>query len=458
MVDTPISQMTPFTPLGRMVVPVADPALGNGLKNGSVTLDEIASFVAPAVPASLSLNGFTLIGDSRQNFQTQPVGTQNSFHYFNQANAQNGQRYQLVNMLGIAGNRSDQYLAAGAATALSDSSKYVVIWSIINDLDFGVTAAQAWFGGSYTASSTFITNMGILPFCQSLIAAGKIPVLISEIGVGGGGAGIVTGCSQYNEYCREFAESGKAIYIDVTPVLWNPAAASPTNIALIAARMQDTLHPNTLGSFYMAPLFIAALPNIPPLNVQPVAASEDPNYQLLANNLFTTTTGGTSSGGTLTGNIPANWGLTIPAGWTVAASTGANANGYGNNLILQVTATGLGQLSLDQVNYTGAVPGGIYEAGLSVSVTSPNANFVGIDTAVQSVTAGGTVETVDYSYGGNAEVGPSSAPYSYVTKTPKNRLSPGAVSYVFFLANATFVAAGTATIVISQAYLRRRFS
>ncbi|OYV24525.1 MAG: hypothetical protein B7W99_01880 [Rhodospirillales bacterium 20-58-10] len=44
MADTPISQMTPFTPLARMLLPVADPALGNGLKNGSVSILALASY------------------------------------------------------------------------------------------------------------------------------------------------------------------------------------------------------------------------------------------------------------------------------------------------------------------------------------------------------------------------------------------------------------------------------
>jgi hypothetical protein len=424
----------------------------------------VASALGNTISAGSQKRGFDLLGDSRQNFQNVPLGSQNNSHFFNMANALNGQRYVCNNMLGIAGDRSDQYLAAGLATALASTSKYCVIWSIINDLDAGATADQAWNGGTYTPTVTGVpvTNIGILPACQQLIAAGKTPILLSEIGIGGVSAAIVTGCSRYNELCRELAETGQIIYIDVTPVLWDPSAALSNTIAFLAGRMQDVLHPNGLGSYYMAQLFINALPDVPPLNVVPCALSEDPNQQILGNNLFTYETGGTISGGTVTGLAPADWTLLVPTGWTVALTYVAEPNGVGHELQLAITATGAGIVQLINQSPLGNIqPGNIIQAGASFNVLAgASPNFVGFDTELYAYAAGNVLIAagLDYFNGGVSNQGPSVA-YSYQTKTPKVVTPVGtAIGNAYVQMTGSFTAAGTATVQISKSWCRQRAS
>jgi len=55
MASEPISAMTQFTPAGRMLLPVVDPAAGPGLKNGSVLVSALIAMAAASIVQRLPL-------------------------------------------------------------------------------------------------------------------------------------------------------------------------------------------------------------------------------------------------------------------------------------------------------------------------------------------------------------------------------------------------------------------
>lgn len=408
-------------------------------------------------PDILDINSFDLMGDSRQAYQNSPSGYQNAYSYFNQCNAIFGQKFLLKNLLATGGYRSDQYLNAYLSTAQASNSNFCIIWGIVNDILQGATTDQAWFGGSYSVGGVAVNNPGILNACQKLKTLGKKPILLAEIGQSSWSTTQIAQTSKYNQYCRELAENGGCIFIDITPAMWDPAASTVTEIVHYADRTQDTVHPNTKGSYYIAQLVGSALSFVPPLPVEPVALCEDTSSQLIYNPLFENLTGGSSSG-TVTGNVPQNWILVVPSGWSVNIVSASNSDGFGNDVTFEITASNNGFVTFEQVNYLGSA-GGIYQGGLDFSVASGSVNFLGADTELGAITSGGNTVVCDYYLIGTSNpVGISSA-YNYTTKTPKVIVPSNVTLTELILSSVfTFSAAGSATITIRRPWLRKRYS
>ena len=55
MADRPITALTEFEPLGRLLIPAVDPMASTGLKNGSLTLDSVNDFIAPGIGGAAAI-------------------------------------------------------------------------------------------------------------------------------------------------------------------------------------------------------------------------------------------------------------------------------------------------------------------------------------------------------------------------------------------------------------------
>jgi hypothetical protein len=402
-------------------------------------------------PVILNPSGFDLLGDSRQLEQSPPGFPGNSsWHYFNQANAQAGNRYQLVNLQGYAGKRSDQYFAMGLQTCLASNAKYCVIWSTFNDINQGASARQAWFGGdSYNGSP------GWLGACQQLLARGKIPILIAECGYTAFNALQVSYVYQMNQYMRQFCASSPAIFIDFNPLL-QTLTSTPGTIILQSVYFQDGLHPSTLGSYYMGTYFNVTMQSlVPPINQEMGFAGETADVMPLVNPNFLTTTGGTVSGGTLlSGTVPASWGLVMPAGWTSAVTF--PANNYGKDFSNNIVNSGPGAAYLFQI-IPAPVAGATYQAGMEVSVNAGGQRLIICETLLQNTNAdSSSAFTTDMGLQSAYSINPSgvNTAYTYTTCTPK-LICPNNVSSLTLIANFWFASAGNITAAIRRAWVRR---
>jgi hypothetical protein len=407
-------------------------------------------------------NTFDLIGDSRTALQNEGGnGTssfqQNSYNYFNQANALFGQRFQVVNSLGVPGDRTDQYLAAGLATCVASTAKYCAIFGVVNDFIQGYTAAQAWSGGS-----GYNNSPGISGACAQLIAAGKTPILFTEPGQDGMTATAILAISQFNQYARELAEKGQIILVDAAAVFVDPVASTSSVLHLKTGYTSDGLHPSQLGAYYAGQAFgQAMLPFVPALPQFPYCAAEDASIQTLPNNLFTTTTGGTISGaGTVTGAMPAGWSITVPAGASVTVSTVApSPYGDGNDLELVITASAAADVVLN-VNAAVPVAGDVYQAGAEFYVAQATGTFLGAEATMALVYNTSSVITAqDYNNGAVLATNGPPGPYTYTVKTPKITVPAGSAPVSLSLEfDLVFAASGSATIYIRRTWLRKRFS
>lgn len=360
----------------------------------------VAAAVAALTNSNRIQNGFTFLGDSRCSHLT------NNWGFFNHAKMLPSMNGRLINVLnqGISGYRSDQYATqANVNTAIATKAKWLVIWGIVNDVFQGYSATSAWNG--YNGSP------GLKSVADQARAANMNVIFVTEPG-GGGISSSTTGrthCNTYNRLIHEYCENNNnAFLFDVNRIVLDPNSAT---IAIKANMMGDNTHPQQYGSYIMGKAFANLVGSfVPELPFTPTAIWEQDftrgGIGLLENRNFLTTTGGTSATG-FSGSIPANWTASRYGTPTCAVSTATNADGFGNDLILDCTfnnTTDFIQLVQD-IDVSRVPPGSIIKGGCVAKVLAGHSNFGGLNYYI-TTSVDGASSTTGNSNGGQDRGGP----------------------------------------------------
>jgi hypothetical protein len=398
-------------------------------------------------------NGFAFIGDSR-NAQVFADSGQTRFaarHWWVQANSLLGNRMLCVYNGAVSAQRSDQYLSV-LATAIASRAKWLVIWGVVNDITAGYTplAANAFWAAIQVAATR-------------AAAAGMNVILVSETGISTFSSAQQGSVNQYNQLCRELAESVPGIYyFDINSSLLDPAQAAPT---FRTGYSTDGTHPITLGGAAAGSAFATAFgPLVAPFGSQPANGSDvgaKGGLQLLTNPAWITATGATFGGGSApSGDGPANWYADAPTGYTTVSSVTVD------KWRLAITASAAGTVSQyfylipegDGSNYGPPVAGNIYQCGCEVTVAASSSNYVGPQVRMLLQLDGVNYQPTDMYAPAADGPGPTTA-YTKSMKSPKLTVPAfTTVNQWYFYVEHIFSAAGSATVDLSRPWLRKRYS
>jgi len=439
--------------------------------------------IGPAISPTLSrqINTFAMVGTSRE--AQQFYFGASSWNYYNQANAQAGQRYNLIYNGGCPGYSSRQFFVGcttvtgavgqqfgqGLAGALASHARFVILGNIVNDVAPTPlwTALQIWDNTQAGAEP----GVGFLQAIQQIVANHQTPILTGEYGGPNQNAAQIAVYIAFNQIEREYcAQTGSCIYLDFPSALWT-SASTPTALSFVPGSMQtgSLIHPDQLGGYLLGQVFNAAIEAlVPQTNDLPVSPADSG----LANSNFTTQTGGTLSGaGTLTsGAIPSGWTLTIPSGVSVVSSFVPDPNGYGYDWQLAITNAAGANPNITVLGWStgGAAAigsqwwGGAYlttAAGATAFVDSSCNAHVGNGSGGYQYSQGGYVASYAV-----ADFGVTTA-HSYACRTPiplpgSAQPTGGATVTVSgqtpaFWVQPIFTGNGSATVTIARPWLRQ---
>lgn len=421
-------------------------------------------------------NTFAFVGDSRlaQMHVDSPKRNKHSVHWFNHANALMGQRMRNVYNGAVSGWRSDQYIPVGLDGAIASGAQWLVIWGVVNDISFGVTAAQAWNGWASGAGPVGASDshIGIKAAAQRALVAGMRVILLTDPGSTSmaGNATLTGECLRYNRYVREFAEQTKGVLLfDVAREVWNPTSTNltwKTGYSVEGSNVQT--HLATLGGYNCGVAFASLMSPILPAFQQLPAARIETNanggVDLTPNPLWLTTTGGTVGTG-FTGTMPAGWeAIRSGSGNPTATLTLQDAaDGVGKELVVACTFNAADdEIRIRCTNSLASslslpAAGDILQAGGEVSVANSSSSFCGVYLQLQGDPSGSNYEVVDMYCGSAYGAGPTTA-YNQVQQTYPVQFAAAPSTYLRFSFRAVAFAAGTATFTIRKPWLRKRLS
>lgn len=441
----------------------------------------VVSDVTPYVftnktPSSRVITGLgtlALLGDSRTALYSQditnPIQSVQGRCYIAWANALLGKPFTILAMLGVSGLRSDQFISQGLAAAIATGAEYLSIGpAVANDI------GQAASG--YTDVSGRVVNItnvvgfaagNIKSACQAATAAGMKVIVSTEWGSSSGWSTTLIACLfQFNEALRYIAANLPNVYLwDGTKDLWNDLA-SDTAIAYRANFMVDNLHPGILGAFAggssFATWFGAAVRKQDYLGMNQADNPTTNSQSLIANGLFNILTGGSISGGAVltSGTIPSLWGFTGAATTSIVVTSAANANGYGNDLTLAITASAADSCTFSH-NSFGALLAltDKITAAIEVDVAVSSSNF-SVWSTLQMATNTTNPKIYDLWADRTAGVGNGPATAYKVTLLHPNIGFQGgsSISTAKHLINLDFTAAGSATVTLRRAAVRKQIT
>ena len=417
-------------------------------------------------------------GDSRQAVigGSGPLST-TAAHWFAWASALNGANMRHVANYGISGKRSDEYLATNFAASLTAPGYWYVFNSpAINDIAQAPAPYTTLDGVAITLTNVAEYVAGrILTAAITARAAGYQVVITSEPGSNTCTQAQCTAVYELNQRLKEICQTYGFLYFDIASVLWNPGA-SATTISFKTGYTLEGTHLTHLGAYYAGKAFAALIGKfipaayILPSNKSDVLATNA--RQLIQNPLFTTLTGGASSGVTLTGNVPANWtlGNTAGAGTSVTITSAANADGYGNDVTLTITAGAADTVTFQQAGISGAGNANwlitdIMQSGVQMDVAAGSSNFVSYWQQGIATVEGPTQNNFVLYSGVASGLGPGPAEAYTLTYAAKPAAAPltagGALGTRSFIApylKLVFTAAGSATITLRRPFWDKRFA
>lgn len=402
-------------------------------------------------------NTVALFGDSRLDYNYASATVFGAAGFIAQANARMGHRMKLSYKGTTPGARSDQYIATWLTGLLASPSAYVIVWGAYNDINQGVTADQIWLGAAAGG-----TGIGMKAALDQIVAAGMQPILISEPGATAFTATQIAQVLSYNQRLREYAENNRwARYFNMGRIAWD-GSTTGASIVFKTGYSTDGIHPLVLWAAAAGAAFASQFGSLfTPIDGGVSAAFEKTTLNTYGNNfltngLFTTTTGGTAGTG-ITGTAPSSVTVSRTGSATATISTAANADGYGNDLIVNATFTAAGE-NIQIAFFPGTSPwaaGDLWDAGVSVAVDAGGEALAGpvLRPIFQSTTQGIAGDL--YQTGGAK--GPNTA-YSLDLQSPTGTVQAGTLSSISWYLFLYGGAAGSATAKISKAWLRKRFS
>lgn len=426
---------------------------------------------------SLDLKKFDFLGESRTALMVvnpailPAVQATQSTHWFNIANALMNSPMKWGLCLAVSGLRSDQYINAGLSQALASNAGWLVFdFPAVNDL-----AAQPSLVFPYTNSNGVIvtsTNVAqiaagnIIAAANQALAVGKKVLLTLEYGSTSLTAGPVAQMHELNLRLRAYAEATPGVYIwSANSVLWN-ATGSATLVVFKTGFASDGTHLTTLGSYFAGKAFknfISSLipnPDFGPASINDVQTTNP--LQLMPNPLFNTLTGGTVTGGIVltSGNVPSGLQIIGIASTSVIVTSGANANGWGNDVTFAFTAG-----AADNVKLTFTAPSNtlwqltdIMEGGIDLDMAAGSSKAAVYWQTSMNTDLGAQDSWALYAGGTNGD-GPTEA-YSYRLRSPpaSPKLNSVTKSFLTLRLTLNFSAAGNATITLRRPTTERRFA
>jgi hypothetical protein len=330
----------------------------------------------------------TLLGDSRNDQATSGTvllngltATKTALHWLNWYNALNNQPLQLTSKFALSGTLTSAL--AGQITSLlltSPLPEFAFIWSGVNDLAQSVLPLTSF--NNVKAACITLLNNGITPvvFLDTGSTSLNTATLISRL-------------FEYNERLRGLADSDSRILVfNACATVWDPTGANWTGTPAPVFKTgysADGTHLINLGGYNLGVDFgtwftpaTTKVNDSRPLTIGEYVFANNP-LTMIANGLFTTTSGGTTGGsGTVSsGTVPASWTLnTGAAGTAHALSTAGGA--AGNVLTDVITCSGASTVKLSQDAATAArnaaALGDTYQSGWELTV-SAGTNLQGIN-------------------------------------------------------------------------------
>lgn len=375
----------------------------------------------------------------------------------NWANAYLGQRMVVGQGFGKSGDRTDQVLSRlPAAIASGAGLLYILVG--LNDISQNFPSATT-SGASAFANVRTMIDAGR--------AAGMIVVVEAEVGANNLNATQVGQLHDFNAQLFEYAERMPGVHVhDARPVVMHPGYADNA-LQFRPDHSYDGVHLNGRGSSYAGESLAALLATLVPPRIGVAinnrsALVGNGRRQLLLNPVFATATGG-SIGTGASGTVPAGFGGVVSGGGATATyATQADADGLGNNVVIDASFTAAGS----QVRLFQDVPSAHYQPGdvvQGVAVIDVQGTPTGLAALmlqfVQSTGAGGSVTEAYSLYGpvGAGQVGIDRA--ARLTLQTRPFVLQGAVGsggYVQLSVRAVAAGTGAAKFVVRQMALKRR--
>ena len=339
---------------------------------------------------TLLASGIAWLGDSRINSQYNDgiVSKRNAnfASFINIAQAASGNRFRTVYNAAIAGARSDQYLTSTTiAGAVASKARYVGIFGAVNDFAQGRTAVQT-FGSIKDA-------------CEQVITAGQTCILFTEPGAANFSVALTGVRNDFNAMITQYAAIRPGVLVfDYASLVLDTANTASTPV-FKAGMSYDSIHLSKIGAYTVgagtngfASFMSFLLPPRPQASFDPTSTYGIGTAEQLTNPYFMTTTGGTTGGGSVTsGTVPSGW-ETVRGGSAAAAlTTGASPDGYGNEVVANISFTAAGELwRLRQYVATPAnlIPGDRIEGRVTLAVEAGSSNLRACYLQIESLTDG----------------------------------------------------------------------
>lgn len=423
-------------------------------------------------------NVFTGAGDSRIDsiYQDRPAfRIRSAGSTLNNANMLLNHRLSIGDSFGYSGHRTDQmFMFLPQVLATPAGTVYMLCG--INNL------AQVAAGGSYTHAVTgqrvTISNVAevaandMINYANACLKAGMTVLMELEPGNNNiNTTDLVTAWVEYNQRLTEWADRTPGVFLHDARRVWLSPSASQTSLTIRTDYSVDGTHPSARGAFQWGKSLAALIDKITfprtsfmIANRAEIAANN--RRQLAVAPTFPTNTGGTLAGGA-TGTVPAGWtGRRQNANDSVAFSTQADADGVGNNVIIDYTfaaaSTGSAPsyaLLTQDIPLANWAPDDIVQAYATIEVVTPGGLRTVRLASECNTTPSGSQMSGDMFASVDAWKGPNES-YKGVIATRPYRIPANATAKGWLTLQLYIDAgeAGTGKVIVKNMFMKRRFS
>lgn len=407
--------------------------------------DELSATFAPVSRAPLCV----LFGDSRTadctyDDATNVISTNNDWFTWGQAANAAGPVFEVVNK-GIGGNTTTQMLARIQTDVLDLKPSHMTLWGGIND---------SW--ASYAEVDATYARM--VEMMELAHAAGVYVFLISETTASTGvkPAPYQLQVQYFNDLLRAYAASHPGVeFWDFNAQIVDPLS---TVGQPLTGLLRDGLHlgpkgASKLGKNVVAPRlarFGTRLTQLPSSIID--SRFYGPSAANVLTNPLMTGTGGSKSAGH-TGSLPDGWNSSGTPTATCAVT--ARADGYGNDMVLTITAASASSFSVvNTISSSRFTPGATYVIEAALSIES-NDDLYSVSLLGQFFNGATT-----YSYGhGNTvqgfAAGQNLEPMSGLVLRSRPFVAPPAFTSTSLALTARFADAGSAVVRLGRVAYKR---
>lgn len=374
-------------------------------------------------------------------------------------------RVKLLHNAGMSGETTSQILARITRDVVPYNPSWVVVLAGTNDVRTGV------------ATVTIIDNLRSIYALLRSYGYNVIAMSVPPLGSGDASYNATTTqqIQDINSWIKSTCQVNNGIWFaDCHGAIADPASEGG---AALAANLEDSVHFSPIGS-YNAGVILNNITSsfIPLVNSLPTTAADtylvsSGNKNVSPNPMFTTSatgpTGTFGGGGSVTEGSGA--GTSVAKGWRVEASgTGSavaslvartvanDGDTYGNNQRVVLTASANNDsVSIKNIdNFTSQVTAGdsVYaECAFKLSSITGTPKRINLNV---NITVGGVIYSTTIGYGSLSNNLPTSN-LSGVLRTPVLKVPTGTVTKVELVAFLQFPGAGSATLDIGRAQIRK---